>query len=168
MRWIMIVILLCSKLSCQEPYKRIGADLTLKHHPILASYRNGNFKIELHDSDILLQRKFWGRRYEELYILSHQKTQYTVDSLILFEVDNGQSFKRIVFPRTPSALTPLMNAYYDKNTPRVYANTTVERLNYLKLNYAQKTWVTELDTNLCPDSWKKTLLGYKLFIDKRS
>ncbi|MCS7076609.1 MAG: hypothetical protein NZ455_07870 [Bacteroidia bacterium] len=125
------------------------------------------YRVEFHDSDVLLQRRALGREYEVMYVISHQRGKNTVDSLILFEVDNRRVVQRVVFPRTPCPLTPLMNAYYPKTLPRVYANTTAERLNYLYTDYAQKTWITVLDTGLCSPLWRKSVMVQKLFIERK-
>lgn len=154
-------------IACRLPKKTIAADTQLKNHTVIQQYiDNPAYKVEFHDTDVLLQRKSLGKKYEAMYLLSSVKNTSVIDSLTLFEIDNQNNSQKIVFPRTPSPLTPLMNEYYSKETSRVYANTTAEMLNYLNTGYAQKTWLTALDTNLCHKKWIKKLLPQKIYLIK--
>lgn len=153
--------------SCGTQRKYIAIDIQLKNHSLVQEYvQNPAYKTEFHDTDILLQRKNLGKRYTIMYLLSHKKEKNVTDSLFLFEVEAQNAKNTVVFPRTPSPLTPLMRAYYPEQTSKVYANTTAERLNYLYTNYAQKTWITILDTALCDKKWNKKLMRSKLYIIK--
>lgn len=153
--------------ACNTPRKYIAIDTQLKNYPAVQQYiDNPAYKPEFHDTDILLQRKSLGKKYTIMYLLSAVKNKNVIDSLTLFEVDNQINNEIIVFPRTPSPLTLLMDTYYSKDIPRVYANTTVEMLNYLYTDYAQKTWIMALDTNLCDKKWARKMLSQKIYVVK--
>jgi hypothetical protein len=163
----MSIIFLVFMYGCTTQRKHIAIDLQLKNHALVQQYiQNPVYKIDFHDTDILLQRKNLGKKYELMFLLSHKKYGEVVDSLALFEVDNQNNKGIIVFPRTPSPLTPLMSAYYPSSSSKVYANTTAEMLNYLQTGYAGKTWITALDTGLCEKRWKKNLLHEKIYLIK--
>jgi hypothetical protein len=163
---IAFLVVSCT-IACNTPKKHIAIDMQLKNHPAVQQYINNPvYKPEFHDTDVLIQRKNLGKKYAAMYLLSHIKDTQAIDSLILFEIDNQNYNQKIVFPRTPSPLTPLMEAHYTKNTARVYANTTAEMVNYLYTNYAQKTWVFAPDTNLCDKKWKKYPLTQKIYVIK--
>lgn len=158
-----IIVLFC---ACREK-KSIAVDIQLKKYSLIQQYlKDETYKVDFQDTDILLQRKNLGKIYTCMYLLSDKKHAHVIDSLYLYEVENGQGKERIAFPRTPCPFTPLMDAYYSPNIPRVYANTTAERLNYLQTFYATKTWITSLDTVLCIKEWKKTRLNQKIYVIK--
>lgn len=168
MVFVFVTIYFCTS-ACMPSKKYVAVDLMLKNYPIIQQYvNNPNYKVEFHDTDILLQRKNLGKKYTYMYLLSSTKTLYTIDSLTLFEIDNQNNKETIAFPRTPSPLTPLMNAYYSSHSPKVYANTTAEMLNYLDTGYAQKTWITALDTSLSNKKWVKKQLSQKIYLVRLS
>lgn len=162
-----LLIAFFSITACSSEKKYVAIDLMLKNYPAIQQYINQPaYRTEFHDTDILLQRRSLGKKYAYMYLLSSVRSPQVTDSLTLFEVDNQTNIQTVVFPRTPSPLTPLMELYYTAHTPKVYANTTAEMLNYLHTGYAQKTWVTLLDTGLCDKKWRKTLLSEKIYVIK--